>query len=197
MKKILFNITAALLLAGVLGSCDKNFEEMNRNPNAYVDPDVSQIFTYSIVRANGDEFENHRANLIYSGNMIQHFASFSYTGDKYTYSAEWSGAFFDRMFSDPIKELTQLLSRIPDDATNVNKRGAVRVMRVYVFHRVTDLYGDVPYFEAGQGYLSNTYKPKYDKQSDIYADMLKELDESAQGFTAAQPTFGQADLLFN
>jgi hypothetical protein len=197
MKKIALHITAALLLAGVLASCDKDFEEMNRNPNAYVDPDVNQIFTYTIVRANGDEFENHRANLIYSGNMIQHFASFSYTGDKYTYSAEWSGAFFDRMFVDPIKELTQLLSLIPDDAENINKRGAVRVMRVYVFHRVTDLYGDVPYFEAGQGFLSDITKPKYDRQSEIYADMLKELDESARGFTTGAPTFGQADLLFN
>ncbi|MEO7961603.1 MAG: SusD/RagB family nutrient-binding outer membrane lipoprotein, partial [Ginsengibacter sp.] len=77
------------------------------------------------------------------------------------------------------------------------KRSAVRIIRAYVFHRVTDLYGDIPYFDAGKGYLEGTFKPTYDKQEAIYADLLKELDESAQAFDASKPFFGSADLFYN
>jgi hypothetical protein len=180
-----------------LASCDKGFEELNKNPNAYVTPDVNSIFTLSEVYMNGQNFENHRANLIYTSEIVQHFASFGYPGDKYSYNAEWSGAFFGSSYGNGIKETTQLLSTIPNTPENANKRSAIRVMRVYLFHRLTDLYGDVPYFDAGKGYTDLVLKPKYDKQQDIYADMLKELDESAQAFSASAPFFGSADLFYN
>ncbi|WP_276503618.1 SusD/RagB family nutrient-binding outer membrane lipoprotein [Terrimonas pollutisoli] len=181
----------------VLGSCDKGFEKLNENPNAYVIPDPNSIFTLSEVYMNGQNFENHRANLIYTSEIVQHLASYGYPGDKYTYVPEWSGAFYGSSYGLGIKETTQLLtSIIPDEAENANKRSAVRIIRAYVFHRLTDLYGDVPYFDAGKGYTDLLFKPKFDKQSDIYADLLKELDESAQAFDASKPFFGSADLFY-
>ena len=41
------------------------------------------------------------------------------------------------------------------------------------------------------------YKPAFDKQSDIYADMLKELEEAANNFDPSKPSFGSADYIFN
>jgi hypothetical protein len=179
-----------------LTHCDKGFEDLNKNPNAYVTPDVNSIFSLSEVYMNGQNFENHRANLIYTSEIVQHFASFGYPGDKYTYVPEWSGAFFGSSYGNGIKESTQLLTNIDDIPENVNKRSAVRIIRAYLFHRLTDLYGDVPYFDAGKGYSALILKPKYDKQQDIYADLLKELDESALAFDAAKPFFGSADLFY-
>jgi hypothetical protein len=180
----------------VLASCDKGFEDLNKNPNAYVTPDVNSIFSLSEVVMNGGDYENHRANLIYASEIVQHFASFGYTGDKYTYSPEWSGAFFGSTYSNGIKETSQLLSVIPNTPEFVNKRSAVRIMKAYMFHRLTDLYGDVPYFDAGKGYTGLILKPKYDKQQDIYADLLKELDESAQALDGSKPFFGSSDLFY-
>lgn len=193
------NIIKLLVLSGLffLSSCDKGFKDLNKNPNAYVTPDVSSIFSLAEVYMNGQNFENHRANLIYTSEIVQHFASYAYPGDKYTYVPEWSGAFFGSSYGSGVKESIQLLNIIPDDAENVNKRSAVRIIKAYVFHRITDLYGDVPYFDAGKGYIDNTFKPKYDKQQDIYADLLKELDESAQAMDASKPFFGSADLFYN
>ena len=59
----------------------------------------------------------------------------------------------------------------------VNTRQAARILRVFNFHRLTDWYGSVPYTEANKG-LEGIFQPKYDKQRDIYVDMLKELDEA-------------------
>ena len=41
--------------------------------------------------------------------------------------------------------------------------------------------------------------PHYDKQKDIYADLLKELDEATAAFGAADPTdgFGAADMYYS
>src|SRR5688572_7247927 len=77
-----------------LASCDKGFQELNNNPNAYVTPAVNSIFSLAEVYMNGQNFENHRANLIYTSEIVQHLASFGYPGDKYTYVPEWSGAFY-------------------------------------------------------------------------------------------------------
>jgi hypothetical protein len=65
-----------------------------------------------------------------------------------------------------------------------------------MFHRLTDLYGDIPYFDAGKG-LDGQFQPKYDLQSDIYPDMLKELEESANLLDASKPTFGPSDLFYD
>lgn len=181
----------------VLTSCDKGFEDLNKDPNAYVTPDVNSVFSLSEVYMNGQDYENHRANLIYTSEMVQHFASFTYSGDKYDYSKEWSGAFFGSTYSNGVKHTVQLLSTIPNTPENANKRSAVRIMKAYLFHRLTDLYGDVPYFDAGKGATDLILKAKYDKQQDIYADLLKELDESAQALDASKPFFGSSDLFYS
>jgi len=40
-----------------------------------------------------------------------------------------------------------------------------------MFQRMTDMYGDCPYSQAGLGYISGITSPKYDKQQDIYTDL--------------------------
>jgi hypothetical protein len=189
-------LSAVTVCIMALTSCDKGFEELNKDPNAYVTPDANSIFSLSEVYMNGGGFENHRANLIYASEIVQHFASFGYPGDKYTYVPEWSGALFGSSYSGGIREATQLLNNIANTPENANKRSAVRIIRAYILHRVTDLYGDIPYFDAGKGYANLILKPIYDKQQDIYADLLKELDESAQAFNVSKPFFGSADLFF-
>jgi Starch-binding associating with outer membrane len=198
MKRIKIGILIICAVVLAATSCTKDFEELNSNPNEVTDPNLDYIFTYSIVRTNGQGFEMHRANLIYSSAMVQHFASLNgyWTGDKYTYSSEYSSAFFGSMYPAAIRELSQLVEFTSQDPELVNKHSASRIMRVYAMHRITDLYGDVPYTEAGMGYTNGVFKPKYDRQSDIYADMLKELDESASAFDGSKGTFGDADLLY-
>ena len=45
---------------------------------------------------------------------------------------------------------------------------------------LTDAYGDVPYFEALQGYTSGgtEFTPRYDSQKEIYRDMFRLLEEA-------------------
>ena len=65
-----------------------------------------------------------------------------------------------------------------------------RIMKALVFERITDLYGDVPYSQAGLGYYERIYTPVYDKQQDIYADLLKEVSQATDSLddNADHPT---------
>jgi hypothetical protein len=66
-----------------------------------------------------------------------------------------------------------------------------------MFQRMTDMYGDIPYFEAGKGYTEGITQPVYDAQSAIYDDMLNELKSAAESLDVnALNTLGAADLVY-
>src|SRR3982751_5035482 len=53
---------------------------------------------------------------------------------------------------------------------------------------LTDTYGDIPYTEASKGFTAQLIQPQYDKQEDIYKDILKELDEATGALDASKPS---------
>jgi len=198
-KRRLPVLTTALTASLLLSSCDKGFEELNTNPNAVTDPVMDNLFSYSIVKTAGTGYENHRGNLIYCGAMIQHFASLQtyWSGDKYLYNAPYTDAYFETAYQNHVKEPEQIIALTKNDAAMSNQYNIARIWRVFAYHRITDLYGDIPYSQAAQGYLNNVYTPKYDRQQDIYADMLKELDEAAQGLDASKASYtNSADVVY-
>src|SRR6478609_5955875 len=182
----------------LLTSCDNGFEQMNQNPNAYTKPDIKSMFTNVEVLMRGFQYSHYQADIQFVSLAMQHLASVrtnQFHGDKYLYDDNTSGGFFQE-YEQGIKEITHLLAVIPNTPENANMISACRVIRVYMFHQVTDLYGDVPYSEAGKGYLQGIWSPKYDKQQDIYMDMLKELQESALAFDNSKVFFGLEDVLY-
>ena len=74
--------------------------------------------------------------------------------------------------------------------------GIFTTFRVLLFSFITDYYGDVYYSQALQGREGVLY-PLYDKQSDIYAGLLKELDDASglisKGTDIVDPSY---DMMF-
>ncbi len=75
--------------------------------------------------------------------------------------------------------------------------GIFTTFRVLLFSFMTDFYGDVYYSEALKGREGVLY-PVYDKQADIYAGLLKELETAtadiSSGTDVVSPTY---DLMFD
>ena len=125
--------------------------------------------------------------------FIQHTASTNtgfYSGDKYLNAVGSFGVYFDHAYIyqvQPVVELYQLTLNKPQYA---NLHQMARIMKALVFERLTDLYGDVPYSQAGLGYYNRIYTPVYDKQQDIYTDLLKEVSEATDSLNvnADKPT---------
>jgi len=195
MKKIIFTV----LLAITFGSCDSGFEDINVDPTKpfQVAPETKlaaiQLYT------SGERYENWRANLIYSSTMMQHFATTAgyWSGDKYTWNRGYASSMIDRIYGNAVKNITDLLVQLDAEEAPAEMKAIARIQRVLIFHRLTDLYGDVPYSEAGKAYLEGIVQPKYDAQSDIYADMLKELEEAAADLGTGTSGFGDGDLIYH
>ena len=68
------------------------------------------------------------------------------------------------------------------NTTNQNLNAMARVTKVYVFARLTDLYGDIPYFKASTGFTETNLAPVFDKQEDIYKDFFSQLDTAMSLF---------------
>src|ERR1043165_165875 len=185
MKKKILIISATFLLLFTAG-CDKGFKELNVDPNS-VSGDIIQFEKllstaelYSSGNSDGHAFDGERGNLIYCSCIIQHLATNGYSfGDKYNFQEEYITANWVAMFPNPVKQIVDVVENTRNKENKKNLYNIARIFKVFLFQFLTDLYGDIPYSEAGKAYTGKVLFPKYDKQEDIYADMLNELDEAA------------------
>jgi len=177
-----------------LQACHKGFEEMNTNPNASPTPTPAFVFTKALLDGTGDVLNLLQGTMQYT-TSYNDVAGF---GAKYVLSqSQQSWTVFTNAYPKEINETQQVIGQVAGNAAQVNLLSCARIWRVYCFSRITDLYGDIPYSQAGQGYTNAIYKPVYDAQKAIYADMLKELDQAATAIDLAKANFGPADLIYN
>lgn len=197
MKNKFIKIFAIAIVGAItLSSCDKGFEELNTNPNALTDPAIKSMFTLAEIYVDGQDYSNTRGNNGYAGQIVQHFASLGGPGSKYTYSSEYSGSLFGESYGKGLNQIFQLVASIKDTPETSNTIQACRIMKVLMFQKLTDTYGEIPYFDAGKGYNGNVFAPKYDTQEAIYNDLLKELDEAGDALDANKEFVGNADLYY-
>lgn len=191
MKKYLIHAISVMALAVMSVSCS-DLTEMNINPtkaNGSLDPDLlipTIQASHSLGRENASRF------MIYPGGWTNHWTGVwsvvEYGGkgkpnNQYNYRL-WQTL----MYPEAVKNLVALENIVADDPDMVNYRAIAKVLRVEVFLKLTDYYGDVPYFEGGQGYYGQIYAPKYDTQEDIYNDFFKILGEAIDEFDPAKPS---------
>lgn len=197
-NKISYYITVFSLIA-ILSGCS-DFGDMNVNPEAI----TQEVMDYSLVFTNvqqycyGTEYEAWRNGMIYCSTMLQHTASTEgyWSGDKYTYSDGYNAAYWDRMYPNGVRNVIDLLKNWEGNEEFFAEYQMARIMKVLLFHRMTDMYGDCPYFNAGQGYYDAYGYPEYDTQEEIYADMLNELKEAAENLNGATSIIGSADIIY-
>lgn len=189
MKRNFFKLLIIPFSALLLASCNKaSLTDLNKNPNATETAIPEYLFTGAILATPAYNY-----SVLAEG--MQYFSTYKEVpaiGDKY-YSFNGTVAPFDSFYVSKLNRLIQLQSLVqgPDD---VNKNAIVQILKVYEFHQLTDVAGDIPYSDAlkGKGNLT----PKYDTQKDIYVDMLNQLDAAANSFDGSKPSFGSGDLLY-
>ncbi|MEJ7586153.1 MAG: SusD/RagB family nutrient-binding outer membrane lipoprotein [Ferruginibacter sp.] len=208
LKNIIF---CSAMAASLLTSCNKSdLKDLNINPQALNTIDLNFLFTAAQLgaasggSAGDNRYIDWRTNIGMASTAIQQLGTtggISNTGDKYQDNFETSSAPFEFIYGDQLKDIGEILKQSGPggfaEGKNPNLRQAARILRAFLFQRLTDYYGSVPYFEtmkAGEG----IFFPKYDKQKLIYADLLKELEEATAAFGAPDPAdgFASADLYY-
>ncbi len=184
MKQIKYILIFTILLSS--WGC-QDFDELNQNPTKSTDIDAGLMIPTIQMR----QSENHQEwarYLAYPAGFMNQWTGYWGTieyggrGQRYdNYMEQMWISYYPIIIRDVVDaiERTNGLS----DKTNVN--AIARILKVQCFHKLTDTYGDVPYFEAGRGAFDLNFTPKYDKQEDIYNDMLNELKEAAEALDAS------------
>lgn len=192
---------ALLFCLLVLASCDQGFEELNKDPNAVTAEQFNPSFlltTAQLRSAQGD----HNTSLYYGTCFVQQMASlsnvgiFDYHGDKYVYHKGNNEALWNATYGNTAKLIEDIIFQTEGDEEFNNLRQMARIWRTIIYHRLTDMYGDIPYFESSRGYYDQIYKPKYDAQKDIYLDMLSELEDAVSKLDATKDNFSAADIAY-
>lgn len=172
-------IIAILAVFTVVG-CTENFDELEKDPVALSANPGGQL-TFTQLCMSGDGYYQHRTNLIYAGGFVQHYAgswAVTHYGNKFNNSEEYAVALWRNVYAHEMKSVVDILDVTGKDASALNMNAVAKIMKVMIAQRLTDIYGDVPYSEAGLAFSKGIVTPKYDKQQDIYASFFAELDEA-------------------
>lgn len=191
IKKIVIPVAAFSLL---FASCDKvrDFGDTNVDPNRTEVPSTAALLT-NVLSGIGSNAAQTRGGL-----YAQQFSETQYTEVSLYVLPRLD---FDGIYAGSLYDLQNIININSDDATkstalkfgsNANQIAIARICKAYIFWTVTDRWGDVPYFEALKG--NENLSPKYDKQEDIYKDLVKELREASDQFDGGATVVG--DIVF-
>jgi hypothetical protein len=174
------------LLVVSYSSCTKKFDELNTDPTAYSQSnfDPNYLLTTSQLAYTGSfdfSYETWRGNLIYSSTLMQQLSTVIgyWAGDKYLLNEGYTAAYWTVAYPEQVKPVADLVKFTENKAQYKNLHQIARLMRALILQRITDLYGDVPYANAGLGYYGGVYFPVYDKQQEIYNDLLAQIEDAA------------------
>lgn len=189
----------SIAIVVLLGACDSvgDFGSMNEDPTQFTSTEPGMMFTNLQLDIVGDESQlpgwNQAGPLIQS--LVRPKSPWNFYVNERGDNSAWFTAKYGQL--NNVVDLINTLEAQREEGRPVdNQLAATRILRVVLFHTLTDVYGDVPYFEAGKALESENFTPAYDPQSEIYPDLLKELTEAVNQLDPAQPFFGSQDIMY-
>lgn len=195
MQKRSYIILAFSLL--LFAACKKKFEEINTNPNAPIEAQPELLLRQVIY----DYGENMSYEGFVAGNLLgQYFTAVDFNlFDRHELSSpQYGGKPWTFMYTN-LRDNETLLQSARKTAVNRVYEGPALIMKAYITAALTDLYGDVPYFNALKGKEGNV-TPAYDAQREIYTADKGILDNLDKGIAAINSYDGTAalngDILF-
>lgn len=194
MKNIRIYLIGIMTMLVIHTSCDQGFDELNVNPVQPIAVDPAFVLNQAMITAS---FAG--STLPYEMSIVQQMVTpFGgvLTGGNYNQdNRPVTRGNWDKYFRDVMRHTSAAKAATMENTNRSNLYHMSRIINSYAAMILTDTYGEIPYFEAGKGFLEGLVNPTYDTQEAIYTDILKELDEAATGLDAAKKT-EVADILY-
>ena len=180
MKTLKYSIL--ILMITVTAACDKGYDELNTSKVAALSIDPAYQLNNVVLNINGGGFAGG-SQLIYDLGVVQQIISPNsgvLTGANYNQDNRgatqtlWQG-----YYRTCVRNTVDIMNRTADNPDRANLYNMARILNSYVFLVLTDEYGDIPYTEAGRGYIDVNFFPSYDAQEGIYIDIISELSSAA------------------
>ena len=184
----------ALLIGAAACNSDK-LAGLNKNPNYPSTVDKNLLFNQAATAGPGLVFGDNM-QLRFTELFIQHVAEYQYPDeDAFNIRPSTIDSYWQTFYSGPLEDLKQayIQSQAIGDSARV---AATLTMRAYLYHNMTDIWGDIPFSEANRG-NEGIIKPKYDKQAMIYDSLLVELARAERIATGPGAGFGGSDPIYD
>jgi Starch-binding associating with outer membrane len=191
MRKKLANAAVLVGLVWAVTACD-NLTDINENPNAPTDVGPEFLLPQAIQNAVQPAFGAGQY-LSHTGIWPQQIVQLQYPDEELgeVRSSRMEG-YWNGYFTGPLKDIQTVIDKGVETGSP-NAEAVGRIWKSWIFHIVTDLWGDVPYSEALD---VENFTPVYDTQAAIYAGMLSELTAAATQLDPGGTGFGAGDLIY-
>lgn len=187
---IIFVITFSLI------SCESFFSDNNADPNAPIDVPISAALPaieLTVVDAKGGLFSLFNNMFIQQVEGVERqWESFN----KYDIQPVRTNGIWAQIYENVIVELRVVKQKAEDQELN-HYLGIAKTIEAYTLMMTSDVFGDIPYTEAGLGDANSN--PAYDDQATIiYPAIKKLLDEALVLFNGPSGTIspGSDDVLY-
>ncbi|OHX65014.1 SusD/RagB family nutrient-binding outer membrane lipoprotein [Flammeovirga pacifica] len=178
-------ILGTALAASTLVGCTNNFEEINTNPWTSNNLDVKHLMTFSQLKMYSNGAEAWRGNLIMSGPMAQNTACLYSQGIGFGVSDGFTSPTFDLIYGDVFRNITDGITRLEAEGGKEGQVAQFEIIKSVNLLRLTQMYGDIPYTEAGKGFTDLVYYPKYDAQKDVLIGIAEDLKKARTALEGA------------
>lgn len=172
MKKILM-----IVLMGVALSSCKDWLDINYDPNRPADVPYELI----LPQAELGLAMSYCGIMFNQGGFLSQYYVAGYGNPTfrshtiYDLSANSGDAPYDRMYAASLNNAQEVINKAKAAGDGAHVLAAT-VLKAYGLQAMVDMFGEVPYSEAFGGLAISM--PKYDAGKDIYAGILKELDDA-------------------
>ena len=189
MKNISYHYIKTCLIictALTLYSCEKNYLDVNTDPNHPSEVQVRQLLPSAIAQTAyvlGNEYQilgGYWAQFWTQGPTgSQYFVYDQYLVVNTTFDRPWTDLYNSAL--EDYKNIIQLSES--GKSGNAKYAGIAYIMQAYTYQLLTDLHGDIPFSEALKG-DEGIYTPHYDSQKDIYDGLIKLVDKGIEAITS-------------
>ncbi len=199
MRKIILYI----LCISFLTSCDKDFQELNKDPDVVDAPPLEAVFTYVEKRL----ADYKGAEWFYDNHQIMPWMQYLVMGEANAgdvNNLQPRGGKYNTFYNEILPHLSEIRRQIaekPAEEQEFYKKMNALTYVMQVFHalRVTEMFGSIPYSEAGMGRFEGKLDPVYDSQSSLFGKFHTELNSAIQALSDDSGDFfeiGSADFIY-
>ncbi|SDL10734.1 Starch-binding associating with outer membrane [Catalinimonas alkaloidigena] len=207
MKKISYLLAGCLTVALGLSSCQDELEEKYYNPEQTTVPAIEKFFTAmqnnNRVRS---EYWNVRTFLVMHPALYTQTVGFTNDTKRYQQQIDYTQGRWNDYYTGVVaqyREIQKEYNTLTEDqkATKEVFVQAAKVVYLDQTSRIVDLWGAIPFQQAGMLNLENeVVLPSYDDANSIYSSILTGLEEASTYFASASldpvttATFQKQDL---
>ncbi|MCL6218682.1 SusD/RagB family nutrient-binding outer membrane lipoprotein [Zunongwangia pacifica] len=212
MKNKLTNIFILLIAILSLISCEDELEDKYYNPEKSTEPSIPGFFTAMLnndrVRPN---YWNVRTFLLPQTAVYSQTAFFMNSNSMYQQNGSYAQQYWNNFYVNnsngsgvlsTYRAMQVTFDQLSDAEKEINRifLEAAKVVLVEQAAKMVDMWGDIPYSEAGSLETSSAISnAKFDDQQELYQSFISDLESAANYFSsvATNSSFSKYDILLS